>query len=71
MITHELLEELMYSKLMEKDKLLDKNLLNYDDFCFYCNKHLGDNEKYYHSTIIGKVVVCKSCLDKLEYLRFE
>jgi len=70
MITHEYLEELIYDKLIKKEKMLDKDLLNYDEFCFYCNKHLNDNEKYYHYTAVGKVVVCKDCLSKLEHLRF-
>ena len=67
MITHELLEELIYNRLIEKDKLLDENLFNYDDFCFYCDKHLKYDEKFCYKTIIGNVVVCKDCLEKLKY----
>ena len=69
LINQEILEEIIYDRLIEKDKLLDDNLLNYDDFCFYCDKYLNDNEKYYCNTVIGKVVVCKNCLERREHER--
>ena len=67
LINQEILEEIIYDRLIEKDKLLDDCLFNYDNFCFYCDKYLSDNEKHYYNTVIGKVVVCKDCLEKLNY----
>ena len=47
LINQEILEEIIYERLIEKDKLLDLNLYNEKDFCFYCNKLLKEEKKCY------------------------
>jgi len=69
LLNQEILEEFIYDRLIEKDKLLDLNLYNEEDFCFYCNKLLKEGEKHYFKTLAGKVVVCKDCKEKKEIER--
>jgi len=69
LINQEILEEFIYDQLIEKDKLLNLNLYNEEDFCFYCNKLLKEEEKYYFKTLAGEVVVCKDCKEKKEIER--
>jgi len=66
LINQEILEEIIYERLIEKDKLLDLNLYNEKDFCFYCNKLLKEEKKCYFKTLAGEVVVCKDCKEKKE-----
>lgn len=64
MLNHEILEELIYERLIEKEKLLENDLCNEEDFCFFCNKKVEKNEECSLNTLAGKVTICGECLKK-------